>query len=104
MAELVQKIQDITSLDEKVHWFCPRHGSDDGELYYDEDIQGIPSSEVKDEETRQSKVEEAQSRTSKVLDACTILAFDGGEAQVYQQQFKDSLRKQLIRCDICIRV
>ncbi|KAL1583890.1 hypothetical protein WHR41_07137 [Cladosporium halotolerans] len=104
MAELVQKIQDITSLDEKVHWFCPRHGSDDGELYYDEDIQGIPSSEIKDEETRQSKVEEAQSRTSRVLDACTILAFDGGEAQVYQQQFKDSLRKQLIRCDICIRV
>lgn len=104
MAELVQKVQDITSLDEDVHWFCPRYGSDDGAVYYDEDVQGLPSSEVKEEETRQFKVEEAQSRTSKVLDACTILAFDGGEAQVYQNNLKESLRKQLTRCDICIRV
>ncbi|KAM0712205.1 hypothetical protein Q7P37_011299 [Cladosporium fusiforme] len=104
MAELVQKVQDITSLDEDIHWFCPRYGSDDGTVYYDEDVQGLPASEVKEEGTRQAKVEEAQSRTSQVLGACTILAYDGTDAQPYQIRFKDSLRKQLTRCDICVRV
>lgn len=102
MAELVQKIQDLTSLDENIHWFCPRYGSEDGGLFYDEDV--APSGEVKEEENRQAKVEEAQSRTTQVLSACTILAFDGGEADQYQDQLKGSLCKQLTRCDICVRV
>lgn len=104
MAELVQNIQDLTSLDEDIHWFCPRHGSEDGGVYYDEDVQGTPAAEVKEEGGRQAKVEEAQARTTKVLDCCTILAFDGGEAEQYQIQFKESLAKQLTRCDICVRV
>lgn len=104
MAELVQKIQDLTTLDENIHWFCPRHGSEDGSLYYDEDIQGTPGDVKEEEGSRQAKVDEAQGRISKVLDCCTILAFDGGEAEQYQDQFKDSLRKQLKRCDICVRV
>jgi senataxin len=104
MAELVQKIQDLTSLDESIHWFCPRHGSEDGGLYYDEDVQGTPAGEVKEEESRQTKIEEAQSRTTKVLDCCTILAYDGSEAEPYQNLLKDSLCKQLKRCDICVRV
>jgi senataxin len=104
MAELVQKIQDLTSLDESMHWFCPRQGSEDGGLYYDEDVQGTSTGEVKEEVSRQTKIEEAQSRTTKVLDCCTILAYDGSEAEPYQDQLKDSLCKQLKRCDICVRV
>jgi len=104
MAELVQKIQDLASLDENIHWFCPRYGSQDGGVYYDEDVQGVPESEIKEEESRQAKVEQAQNRTTQVLNACTILAFDGGEADQYQRQLKDCLCKQLTRCDICVRV
>lgn len=104
MAELVQKLQDLTSLDENIHWFCPRNGPEDGGVYYDEDVHGTPAAEVKEEGGRQAKIEEAQNRTTKVLDCCTILAFDGGEAEQYQNQLKDSLRNQLKRCDICVRV
>ena len=104
MAELVQKIHDLTLLDPNIHWFCPRYGSQDGGVYYDEDVQGVPDNEVKEEVSRQAKVEEAQNRTTQVLSACTILAFDGGEADQYQTQLKDCLRKQLTRCDICVRV
>ena len=104
MAELVQNIQDLAALDENIHWFCPRYGSNDGGLYYDEDVQGSPAGEVKEEENRQAKVEEAQNRTIKVHNCCTILAFDGSEAEPYQIQFKESLAQQLARCDICVRV
>jgi senataxin len=103
MAELVGKLQDLTSLDDTIHWFCPRKGTD-GAVYYDEDIQVAPAPEVKEEGDRKVKIEEAQSRTTKVLDCCTILAYDGGEAEQYQNQLKDSLAKQLTRCDICVRV
>jgi senataxin len=104
MAELVQNIQDLAALDENIHWFCPRYGSNDGGLYYDEDVQASPAGEVKEEENRQAKVEEAQNRTIKVHNCCTILAFDGSEAEPYQNQFKASLAQQLARCDICVRV
>jgi senataxin len=104
MAELVQNIQDLASLDENIHWFCPRYGPEDGGVYYDEDVQGTPAGEVKEEGSRQAKVEEAQARTTRVLDCCTILAFDGTEAEPYQNQFKESLCHQLTRCDICVRV
>ncbi|KAM0707181.1 hypothetical protein Q7P35_006512 [Cladosporium inversicolor] len=104
MAELVQNIQDLASLDENIHWFCPRYGSNDGGLYYDEDVEGTSTGEVKEEENRQAKVEEAQNRTIKVHNCCTILAFDGSEAEPYQIQFKESLAQQLARCDICVRV
>lgn len=104
MAELVQKIQELTSLDDDIHWFCPRDGPEDGSLFFEEDVLDVlPGETAEEKAARGKKIEEARERTSKVLDACTILAFDGGEAQPYQDQLKLSLRTHLTRCDICIR-
>ncbi|KAK6438760.1 DEAD-box type RNA helicase, partial [Oleoguttula sp. CCFEE 5521] len=104
MAEIVQKVQDLTSLPPDTHWFCPRCREDEHGVYFDEDCLGSVAIETLEAKTARSlSIDEAKSRTTLVLEACTIFAFDGPEAQEYQAQLRKGLQVQLTRCDVCVR-
>ncbi|KAF2159534.1 hypothetical protein M409DRAFT_30009 [Zasmidium cellare ATCC 36951] len=102
--DLVQKVEDLTSLDEDIHWFCPRAKDDENAIYYDEDFGGLEPDETEEEKAlRLDQVKEAVARKEKALLACQIIAFDGDDARPYQEKLQRHLQKQLRRCDICIR-
>ncbi|KAK6441813.1 DEAD-box type RNA helicase [Oleoguttula sp. CCFEE 5521] len=104
MAEIVQKVQDLTSLPLETHWFCPRCREDEHGAYFDEDCLGSVAVETPEAKAARSlSIDEARSRTTLVLEACTIFAFDGPEAQEYQAQLRKGLQVQLTRCDVCVR-
>ncbi|KAK4569659.1 DEAD-box type RNA helicase [Recurvomyces mirabilis] len=104
MAEIAQKIDELINLDDSIHWFCPRAYDDDSGVYHDEDCLGSLDTESAQEKTvRLAKMKEGEDRKSEILDACKILAYDGGDAEEYQTKLKKGLKAQLIRCDICVR-
>lgn len=95
--------RQVQSIPEDLHWFCPRQGADDFEVYFPEDIQGRLQNEDDDSaRARLKRVEDAISRKSLVFDSLQIFAFDGKDAAQYQQWLEDRLGAQM-RCDICVR-
>ncbi|SMQ50457.1 unnamed protein product [Zymoseptoria tritici ST99CH_3D7] len=101
---LVKAIQELTALDQDIHWFCPRSTSDDFNIYYDEDHCNVHTGETpSDRAVREGKIEEATQRREKVMLAMQILAYDGADAVAFQKSLTACLTKQLSRCDICIR-
>lgn len=56
-----------------------------------------------DKTARNAKIAEARSRQKQALVACQILAFDGSDAQPYQEKLKEGLKEQLTRCTVCVR-
>lgn len=48
-------------------------------------------------------MEEAEARRDLALECCKILAFDGATALELAEQFKQGLRRQMTRCDVCVR-
>lgn len=95
---------DLSALDESVHWFCPRSFDDQDGTYFDEDCLDKLATESKEEKAiRQEKVEGALRCKNDALSACQILAFDGADAETYQKQMKAHLRRQLTRCEVCVR-
>ncbi|QIX00694.1 hypothetical protein AMS68_006211 [Peltaster fructicola] len=106
--EVVKKVEDVTSLNQEIHWFCPRTGDDDPTFFFDEDLAITAPAQLSNEpqeskSKRQKQCKEAVDRTELVLDACTILAFDGDDARPFQDKLKASLAGQMRRCDICVR-
>ena len=87
-----------------LHWFCPRSSLDEHGDYYDDDVRHLISTETEEErQYRHGKVKEAADRKKLVNQACKILAFDGADAQPYQEQIKHNLKLQLTRCTVCVR-
>ncbi|EMC94826.1 hypothetical protein BAUCODRAFT_93353, partial [Baudoinia panamericana UAMH 10762] len=104
MAEIVQQIIAILDIDDSIHWFCPRSFEDQSGLYYDEDRLTVHLEErTKEKPERLAKIEEADKRRNEALNACTIFAFDGADAESWQRKLNAALTTQLQRCDICIR-
>ncbi|KAK4508779.1 hypothetical protein PRZ48_002518 [Zasmidium cellare] len=102
--QIVYAVEDLKTLDEGLHWFCPRPTSDDPTIYYDEDFGGAEPDESEEKKAvRLEQVKEAIARKEKALFACQMFAFDGPDAKPYQDWLDTGLRKQLGRCDICIR-
>lgn len=105
MGELVvQKLRELNELADDVHWLCPRRAGHEGGVYFDEDV--LASLPTESEATKSKRLEEvkgAEKRRDNVLEACTILAFDGEDARPYQDTFQDGLKRQLRRCEICVR-
>ncbi|KAF2770419.1 hypothetical protein EJ03DRAFT_67426 [Teratosphaeria nubilosa] len=103
MADVANKIDELDRLHDDVHWFCPR-SSDDSGYHYDEDCLDILDTESAEEKDgRHARIREAEERRQRVLDACQIFAFNGDDAVSYQAKLKTGLKKQLIRCEVCVR-
>lgn len=102
--DIVQHLEELTQLDDGLHWFCPRTSADDADVYFDDDIalEGLQESEEQ-KKARHSKVQEARERRDKALLTSKILAFDGADAKPYQDKLTKAFAHQLTRCDICIR-
>ncbi|WPG97554.1 Hypothetical protein R9X50_00033100 [Acrodontium crateriforme] len=104
MADIVQKIEELTLLDPQIHWFCPRTRAEDASTYFDEDcLDVIDHEKTEEREDRLAKIKDAEARRDNVLYACRILAFDGVDAVPFVKKLLDGLRSQLTRCDICVR-
>ena len=96
--------REITSIDPAIHWFCPRSNDDDADGYYDEDALAILPNETDDDKAiRLSRIQEAEERKHTFLEACKILAYDGGDAKQYADMLIAGLKTQLTRCDVCVR-
>ncbi|KAI7520965.1 hypothetical protein KC331_g19979, partial [Hortaea werneckii] len=100
---LVGQLEQIKRLDEEgYHWFCPRTSPSDPNLFYDEDLLDQVKNETQQEKERRHKaIAEAESRRETAIAASEILAYS--DATSYQETFKDGLKHQLQRCDVCIR-
>jgi senataxin len=96
----------LQSLDKDLHWFCPRRGTEDGSLYYDEDVyKQIHTESEKEKEERHAKIAEVEDRRKLILHkAIQIFAFDGAEAAPYQKWMEEKLDWHMTTCDVCIRI
>ncbi|RMZ90036.1 hypothetical protein DV736_g2740, partial [Chaetothyriales sp. CBS 134916] len=102
MTEFIAPLEEIKRLPPEVHLLCPRHGDDDAQDRFDEDIEGATFS-VADPDPRIRKMREARSRRKKFISCLQLLAYDGPESEQYQRYIWDSLDRTIGSCDICIR-
>lgn len=101
---VVQKLTELDELGDDVHWLCPRKSENDTASYFDEDVLAIlPTESEAAKAKRLGRVEEARKRRDDVLEGCKIFAFDGDDARPFQDQFQAGLKRQLGRCEICVR-
>lgn len=102
--QVLQKLNELGELSEDVHWLCPRKHGDESGVFFDEDVlSSLPNESEHAKAKRLEKVKEAEKRRNNVLDACTIFAFDGDDARPFQDSFQEGLKRQLTRCEICVR-
>lgn len=96
---------ELKTLPDEQHLFCPRLGSDDGSVYFDEDIANLPPDNnpaaVKE---REAKIKEAEERKWIALEALQIVAYDGDEAAPHKEWLLARLNGLMTSCDICVRV
>ncbi|KAJ9635465.1 DEAD-box type RNA helicase [Coniosporium tulheliwenetii] len=105
MAELAQKLQQLQSLPEDLHLFCPRTGPDDNSCYFDEDLYGrLDNEDAVTRNKRLNAVKDAEQRKKLVLECMQILAYDGSDAAKFKEWLTARLDAQMACCDVCIRI
>ncbi|KAF2149475.1 hypothetical protein K461DRAFT_315487 [Myriangium duriaei CBS 260.36] len=103
MAEIVGAIQDLQTLPENTHWFCPRRSPDEHDtFFFDEDVSNLTETSA-EKETRKGRINEALDRKALFFKAVQILAYDSADAKEYSDRLAESLRARLIGCNICVR-
>ena len=104
LSRLTKASKQLKHHPDDLHWFCPRSGSNSNGHFYDEDLlKGTASENEGAKRRRHEQISEANDRKLSVFEALAIFAFDGKDAEPYQQWLEQNLSTQLRRCDICIR-
>lgn len=100
--------RELHRLPEDTHWFCPKTSPDDGTSFSDNEDDDDFDDETEEERKRRKHLldnarSEGRKRLALAMDGLSILAFDGSDAQEFQNRYSKGLTLQLTRCDACIR-
>ncbi|KAF2762403.1 hypothetical protein EJ05DRAFT_533967 [Pseudovirgaria hyperparasitica] len=105
MADVVQKLNILESLPRNLHLFCPRSDEGEEQFFYDEDLGDKVDTETEEARNKRKKAITAAEERRDIALGCTLIwAYDGDDAATYGQKLKDRLTKQLMSCEVCIRV
>lgn len=99
--------RELHRLPEDAHWFCPKTSPNDVTSFSDSEDDDLDNEAEDDRRRRKAALENARSegrtRLALAMDGLSILAFDGSDAQEFQERYSNGLTLQLTRCDECIR-
>ncbi|KAB8337070.1 hypothetical protein FH972_021374 [Carpinus fangiana] len=99
------KLQGLQESPQPYHWFCPRKGTEDAEVFYEEDLRANKDVDLSDAaaQARKKPIEDAKARQSLALNVMEIFAYSGDDAISYQNWIRTQLRDTVTQCDICSR-
>ncbi|KGY14769.1 hypothetical protein PABG_12363 [Paracoccidioides brasiliensis Pb03] len=105
MAEWVSIVEELKTLADQLHMFCPRQNDNDMGQYNDDYIQSLNLTglDVKPNVENLDRISEATVRRQKFLSSMRLLAYNSDEIQIHQQWIWSRLEHDLEKCELCVK-